>query len=1016
MKKVFLFLFILSGLGNLFAQTISPKINTAKLLSPKDNITTIKILAVIADFQQDKDDATTGNGKFGSVYTKDYGQKILDPLPHDDKYFNAHLEFVKNYYRRVSNGKVVVEYTVLPNTITVSKTMRNYSPDSKSEDFKPLGNFAAEVWKKADSINPGFNFSDYNMFIIFHAGVGRDVSLPGSLGIERDLPSIYMSLASLQKYYNDNSFKGFPVSNNFYIDNTAIMPETESRELSAYNTDYLFQITINGLLVSTVASRMGLPDLFDTKTGLSAIGRFGLMDGQSIFAYNGLFPPQPSAWEKIYLGWAEPAEVNLFSNKLSLSASETAGVGDTTILKVPIKPNEYFLLENRQRDVNKDGAKLKLVINGDTVIKTFPKDTTGFYSYAADSVAGVLVDIDEPDWALPGSGIIIWHIDENVINANRSSNTINTNKEHRGVDVVEADGIKEIGEKFTTLTGDVVIGEGSELDLWYAGNKGYFYTNKFNKDTRPSSRAFDGANSQISISDFSPIANKMTANISIKDSLMTPVLSLPLSEHPLNIIPIPDTRNYFTYNLIEKKLSAYVNGNKFTSDDFSNDDAGTTFITKNDFIVAGKFGNKLNFAHIANDSLVVKSITIDTAGYNDFFATTRNDSIRLVIVKGLKFYFYDLNNFPENGISLIDSLSFTNPGLLYKSSASIDDYSAIIAYDASKNENCSFFDSKGNVVTLKNLRGLKVTKNKADEIISILTAGDGVYVVNNGKIISTIKFESKQTSPVVVGDIKGDGENYILYMEDNLLYARNMAGSMAENFPIKLDVVIPEVRYAIMDHFIGPHNSNLPFFINSILIGDVIGDSKAEIMVTDYYGKTFMIDGNTGKINEPFPVCTNISYLNYPVLSKFNGECDFSIVSQKSTLDVYKIGTGTGTIQWAGPNCNLSNNNFVLPAGKSNVTNNFFPDNKAYNYPNPVYGTSTSIRYFVSEDSKVNIKIFDLSGDLAGELNQDARGGYDNEIIWNVEKVQSGVYFAKIKADGVSGKSAYKIIKIAIIK
>ncbi|MDP4116784.1 MAG: T9SS type A sorting domain-containing protein [Bacteroidota bacterium] len=1016
MKKAFLFLFITLGLGNLFAQTFTPNLSAKSLLSPKDNVTTIKILAVIADFQQDKDDATTGNGKFGSIYSKDYGQTILDPLPHDNKYFQAHLEFVKNYYRKASKGKVVVEFTVLPSVITVSKTMKNYSPASKSEDFKPLGDFAAEVWKKADSINPGFNFSDYNTFIIFHAGVGRDISLPGSLGIERDLPSIYMSLASLQKYYNDNSFKGFPVSNNFYIENTAVMPETESRELSSYNTNYLFQITINGLLVSTIASRLRLPDLFDTKTGLSAIGRFGLMDGQSIFAYNGLFPPQPSAWEKIYLGWAEPIETNLLSNKLSLSASETAGAEDTTILKVQINPDEYFLLENRQRDVNKDGAKLKLVINGDTVIKTFPKDTTGFYSYAVDSVYGVLVDIDELDWALPGSGILIWHIDDKVINDNIGANTINTNKEHRGVDVVEADGIKEIGEKFTTLTGDVVIGEGSDLDLWYAGNKGHFYTNKFNKDTRPSSRAFDGTNSQISISNFSAIANKMTADISIKDSLMTPVLSIPLSESPLNIIPIPFTRNYFTYYFGTQKLSAYINGNKFTSDDFSTDDANTTFITKNDVIVAGKFGNKLNFAHIVNDSLIVKSITIDTTGYNDFFATTRNDSVRLVIVKDLKFYFYDLNNFPENGINLIDSLSFAKSNLFYMGSASMDDYSAIIASDKPYNGNYSFFDSKGNVVAFKSLRGLKVTKNKSGEIISILTAGDGVYVVNNGKITSTIKFESKQTSPVVIGDIKGDGENYILYMEDNLLYARNMAGSMAENFPMKLDVDLPEMMTVPLPHSTGVHNANLSRNINKILVGDVIGDSKAEIMVIDYNGKTFMIDGKSGKINEPFPVCTNISYASYPILSKFNGESDISIVTQKSTLDVYKIGTGSGTIQWAGPNSNLLNNNFVLPAGKSNFTSSFFPENKAYNYPNPVYGTSTTIRYFVNEDSKVNIKIFDLAGDLAGELNQDARGGYDNEIIWNVEKIQSGVYLARIKADGVSGKSANKVIKIAIIK
>jgi hypothetical protein len=81
----------------------------------------------------------------------------------------------------------------------------------------------------ADQANPGFNFGGYNLFFIFHAGVGRDVSLPGSLGNERDLPSIYFNLASLQKFYG-SGFQGVPVSNgSVFIKNTGILPQTQKQ-------------------------------------------------------------------------------------------------------------------------------------------------------------------------------------------------------------------------------------------------------------------------------------------------------------------------------------------------------------------------------------------------------------------------------------------------------------------------------------------------------------------------------------------------------------------------------------------------------------------------------------------------------------------------------------------------------------------------------------------------------------------------------------------------------------------
>src|SRR3989304_5471032 len=372
MKYILSVITVIIGLGSLSAQSFISKyqpfpvpVNASNKIYSAD---TLKILAVMSEFQEDRDGATEGNGKFGSIYTKDYGNTILDPLPHGKTYFESHLEFIKNYFKKVSNGKLNITFTVLPGIYTVSKRMRDYAPPYQSTEFKSLADYSGEVWHMVDSANAGFDFSQYNVFTIFHAGVGAGFTLPGLFGFERNLPSIYIGSQLFKEIYG-NLFDGFPVQNNSYkINNTIIMPETMGREVSNIESSILVQLTINGLLAANIGSAIGLPDLFNTETGESAIGRFGLMDAQSFFAYNGLFPPEPSAWEKIYMGWANPVSLKPGIYDINLVANLAATLADTVILKVPISSTEYFLIENRQRDANKDGAILS--INNKGILST----------------------------------------------------------------------------------------------------------------------------------------------------------------------------------------------------------------------------------------------------------------------------------------------------------------------------------------------------------------------------------------------------------------------------------------------------------------------------------------------------------------------------------------------------------------------------------------------------------------------------------------------------------------------
>ena len=122
-----------------------------------------------------------------------------------------------------------------------------------------------------------------------------------------------------------------------------------------------------------------------------------------------------------------------------------------------------------------------------------------------------------------------------LLTSKLADNQINADKNNRGVDVEEADGIQDIGEQFTTIFGDVVIGEGSSEDFWFNGNPAVLYENKFSKDTRPNSNSNGNANSLITISDFSSISNRMSFRVTFGDSIIKPIFSKnPQSTKALN--------------------------------------------------------------------------------------------------------------------------------------------------------------------------------------------------------------------------------------------------------------------------------------------------------------------------------------------------------------------------------------------------------------------------------------------------------------------------------------------------
>ncbi len=957
---------------------------------------TVKILAVMVQFQKNTTSTIVGNGQFDSIYTKNWGNDIIDPLPHDAAYFDAHLKFASNYYKNVSNNKLNVSYTVLPQVITVSKNMKSYSPLSGSTDFTGLAQFSAEVWHMVDSANPGFNFSDYDLFTIFHAGVGRDVSVSGSLGNERDLPSVYMNLTSMQKYLG-SSYAGIPVSNgNFKITNSLILPQTENREATAIdNSKYLYQVTINGLLVSSIGSHIGLPDLFDTKTGVTAIGRLGLMDGQGIFAYNGVFPPAPSAWEKIQLGWVTPVEITPGDfSKLNIKTYSSAASSDTMIYKIPLNAKEYYLVENRQRNPNSSGVTLTIYNNGTTTSKTFTKDTTGFYSYNIDSLSGVITDVDNPDWALPGSGILIWHVNQDIVDSKIAKDEINADKNNRGIMVEEADGIRDIGEQFTNVFGDVVTGEGEDVDFWYTGNKAKLFKNVFNNSSRPNTKAHSGASSLIEMKDFSTTGKAMSFALTYGNDNIKPMINKKLS--------LPSTDNLLLFDTL---YGAGVFVIKSGDTVLVYDSTFSLIKTLPDF-------TSVNPAIGPNWIVGVKDSTVsvywkDNSGENLYTTFSHHGlltSAPLVVPANTSISIYvgaqsgELLEFKQAGTSLtlvtshvyfpitasLKRISFSD-GVFYL----INQDSTAFSYSGS--------NFSGNISGAGTAIDFGVTKTINGDVYAIvLTRGNQFYVFKSTALISTFMLtELPEIKSFAIFDIKQDGSNYICFQAGSKLYAYNYIGKPAENFPIAVaEAGVNTVK---------PSAVKFP-------------GQTATSIISLTSSAVYVNDGVTGKSLTGFPLTISGSAASTPVLFNLNDKLCAANVSSNGDVFVWQIAGTSGNILYTGLQGNNSNYGSASEIYKSNFNNTFFPKEKVYNYPNPVHSGRTFIRYYASENAKVHIKIFDLAGDLASELNGYATGGLENEIAWDISSVQSGAYFAHVEATSDSGKKEVVIIKIAVVK
>lgn len=1000
------------------------------LQKPSMEPKTLKIITIRVQFKKEvpDDPTTTGDGQFDKRNYQEFyvaEKHIIDPAPHNRAYFEGHLKALDNYWNIVSKGKLRLEFFVYPkgdSAYTLPYTMSYYgsvdsAPDPNRYPIDQLDSLFRHSFILADtSLLDEIDFSGYDVFILFHAGSDRQHDL-GEWGIAPSPSDLFSGFIKL----------GTPiiVGEGKTIWEGLIIPETcsQDRRITA----------LNALLAHEFGHQLGLVDLYNTKTFTTQVGDFSLMDNNgedvgveldSCFtSASGLVPVYPDAWSKAFLGFIYPQEIRNQKNT-KLLASELWGDSIQTI-KVPINSFEYLLIENRQTDL----------------------DSLPIPELKRDSLSGVILGFSdvtlnnqrEYDYLLPGSGILIWHIDEGVAyldydgdgTSNFFDNKLQWDKNRRFISLVEADGVIDFG-------GDYYTGFGLQEDMFYRGNN-----SSFTPYTYPNTQSNNNSFSHILIT-----------NIGYRDTLMSLDIKIDWNQpgFPQKIIPQTNISSLVFADVDKDEIDEVfaASGNfiyawKKDSSFFPNQDlvqiielnGDTTYLPLAIFaevdsnivglpsvadldeddtleIVAGTLSGKIyawkpydkdgyHRADLMNGFPVDLGSSVSmTPVISDFdkadsglevFAGTYTGDLFLIFSSGEKIL---INSFEEKIVGLATTDS--------------DEVVFVVTEDSTNghlrriNWKTNSF-SKESLPTGNNSYPVVGDLNRDFNLDVIVVGGDGkVYAWDkNLNLLPGFPINSGQNklSPPALGDIDGDGYLEIVTGGGNKIFAYNFNGTIVDNFPIKLD-----------------RSDTSDLISSSPILADLDGDGILDIIIGTKDQKVFAYNRYGEKISG-FPLSTGGGVGSASIFMNLDEDENSELMVASDDGFVYA---------WELPLIYQKDNNFWAMEGFSSSHTNhfpsyllpeipkfeFMPEKLAFVYPNPAK-EKAFIHYFLGKDAEVRFKIYDLAGDLIDEFSQEGMANTENEKEWNCSKFSSGVYLCRLEAK-TKNENKILFIKIAVVK
>ncbi len=406
----------------------------------------------------------------------------------DSTYFANEVRHLEQYFSGASLQRLVITWKVTPKLYTLPRNMGYYG-DEVLQDGRVVEMMESVI----DSADADEDFSLYDTVMLLHAGPGQETDVLGNS--REQIFSVFMDQDDIDAAFIDSTVAGLQTADSlggepFLLDNFMVLPASP-------NQDGIVVGSL-GIWAFVTGSRLGLVPLFDsTPAGFPdsrGVGDFDLMSS-GLFIVNGFVPGFPSAFNRILAGWLDPLLVDT-DGRFRLRDINTSAALDTACLKIPITESEYFLVVNRVHDTDFDG----MFTFSDFDSNRVPDNT--------DSLGGAEFDFFLTVFTNPpgltGSGVYVWHVDENVIRTNFESGFLpNDFVSRKGVDLEEADGVPDLD-----VGGNNRFSFGSHFDSFRAGHNA-----TFGPGTNPSSLANSGARTGITIRDISAADSFMTCTV-----------------------------------------------------------------------------------------------------------------------------------------------------------------------------------------------------------------------------------------------------------------------------------------------------------------------------------------------------------------------------------------------------------------------------------------------------------------------------------------------------------------------
>lgn len=998
---------------------------------------TVRVLCLRVEFVEDTTPLTTGNGKMDTLGFLSPDSGLFYDPPHFKRYFERQMEGLRNYFRAQSLGKLWVDYTVMPEgekeSYQLPRDMVFYG-DTVSYEAIELGlvRLMRDAFKVADE-DPAINFADYDEFIIFHAGSG----LQSDFGLARNSP--FDLLAGEIPAGAIEAYLGEPYisvdSGRTRIEQGTVLPEM-MRQDTMYNgfTNILGMTGLAGTLVHEFAHLLGSYDLYDVTGvtmgvgGWSLQGYGGWLGDYGAGAPPGVIPGFCDAYHRVALGFVNPLVVDEPRDRVLVYAAQMdtgmfASRSDTTtptIVKIPISADEYYLIENRQVDVTQP----------DTI--------------DVDVEDGVVIAIggNEYDFFQPGSGLLIWHVDNRIIADYGPYNAVNIFPERKGVDLEEADGVQDFDVPYWQSRDFEYEVYGYKYDAFRKGG----YNDKFTVATNPNTDGYTGktflnVELQGEADTTRPLKDTIIP-ISVKWDLYQRGFPLQGGGLPFLSACAVDLDGDDSLEIVAADTSGRVriwraDGRPYSSrwpgsssgsmaappavGDVNGDGRPELVLVNSNgrVRVYPDSGGASLAAMVAGDRIVAAPVLADLDGDGAKDIIVGSTDMKLYAWRGngqaLPGFPVSVGTEVRAPVAVTDTLRGQVVVLTGDSRLLLLNPDGTMAPGFPVTLGISPF-----YATAQPLVG-DFNRDGAKEIAAI-AAGDFDYRLNLVKLDGTVLHCSRESirhplyGTTAAVDMDGDGNVDLLAASMNEVLGLSYNGAPVTNFPFRRDSTY-EVQ-ELAGNWIVTYDVYFQY-VSSPAVADLDGDGNAEVVIGSPQYGVLALDGRTGRLLNRFPLMTTASVSAAPLVADLDrdGDVEVAVGSDSGIFYVWDLPGPADGVKWAGAYRDPCHTGLVLdsdlpdlPGPGSELAGGF------YVYPNPAE-RSTFVRYRLgAEAASVDLSLLNLAGERVLAVGSPAAlVGVDNESQVDVTGIATGLYVVRLEVEG-GGRREVKFAKLAIVR